>query len=113
MLQTRHRADKENQVHRPPKTPAPGKSIIAKTPFHDENNNVTRTAKKSVVFGQADKHDVFQTPGRPPLLVSLVFVVGGGNGSAATDPRGQGFEYATDAVSVCEADARTRCWRRR
>jgi len=74
MLQTRHRADKENQVHRPPKTPAPGKSIIAKTPFHDENN-VVRTVKKSVVFGQPDRHDVFQTPGKSCLLCGGILIV--------------------------------------
>lgn len=71
MLQTRHRADKENQVHRPPKTPGPGKSIIShKTPFHDENHtqHVRTAVKKSVAFGgsaneDTSKVDMFQTPG--------------------------------------------------
>jgi hypothetical protein len=94
MLQTRHRPDKENQVHRPPKTPGPGKSIIAKTPFHDENHtNVIRTVKKSVAFGQPDKNDVFQTPGNSGAKCC-------GNGSSKTDSRRQRFEYATDTISV-------------
>jgi hypothetical protein len=75
MLQPRHRPDKENQVHRLPKTPGPGKSIISKnplkTPFHDENHTQKfhQTAKKAVVFGQSTnqpdptKLNVFQTPG--------------------------------------------------
>ena len=72
MLQSRHRPDKENQVHRLPKTPGPGKSIISaktpfKTPFHDENQTqkARTTVKKSVAFGESDisKVDVFQTPG--------------------------------------------------
>jgi len=105
MLQTRHRADKENQVHRPPKTPGAGKSIIAKTPFHDENN-VVRTVKKSVVFGQPDRHDVFQTPGKSCLPCRRHI-----DGSAASDSGREGFEYATDSVSVSEADAGAAGWR--
>jgi len=78
LLQSRHRPDKENQVHRPPKTPGPAKSIIhkvpPKTPFNDENHVAPRTGKKSVAFGQSNtkldtsKFDAFQTPG-----ISLVF----------------------------------------
>lgn len=79
MLQPRHRPDKENQVHRLPKTPGPGKSIISKnplkTPFHDENHTQKfhQTGKKSVVFGQSanqpdpSKLNVFQTPGMSRL----------------------------------------------
>jgi hypothetical protein len=70
MLQPRHRPDKENQVHRPPKTPGLGKSVNSKnplkTPFNDGNHNAIRTTvKKSVAFGQLDtsKFDAFQTPG--------------------------------------------------
>jgi hypothetical protein len=75
MLQPRHRPDKENQIHRLPKTPGPGKSIISKnplkTPFHDENHTQKfhQTGKKAVIFGQSasrpdpSKLDVFQTPG--------------------------------------------------
>jgi hypothetical protein len=74
MLQTRHRPDKENVVHRPPKTPGPVKSIVSgknpvKTPFHDKNQAFNNTFKKSVAFGdpqqQSDlsKFDAFQTPG--------------------------------------------------
>src|SRR5579859_8015030 len=74
MLQARHRPDKENQVHRPPKTPGPGKSVLAKnplkTPFHDENSHPLRTTTKKVVgFGQpatqadSSKLNAFQTPG--------------------------------------------------
>lgn len=103
MLQTRHRPDKENQVHRPPKTPGPGKSIIAKTPFHDENHtNVIRTVKKSVVFGQPDKNDVFQTPGMSSLRNC-------GHGSSETDFGRKGLEYATDTVSVRENTGPRRC----
>jgi hypothetical protein len=49
MLQTRHRPDKENVVHRPPKTHGPVKSIISnknpvKTPFHDKNQGFSNTS---------------------------------------------------------------------
>jgi hypothetical protein len=77
MLQTRHRPDKENQVHRPPKTPGPAKSTISrnplKTPFHDDNHaqpHARTTVKKSVAFGQPPKFDAFQTPGYIPFLLS-------------------------------------------
>jgi hypothetical protein len=81
MLQPRHRPDKENQIHRPPKTPGPTKSIIhkvpPKTPFNDENHVAPRTAKKSVVFGQSSttnldtsKFDAFQTPGSHLLFLT-------------------------------------------
>ena len=71
MLQPRHRPDKENQVHRLPKTPGTVKSIISKnplkTPFYDEDHAHARTTiKKSVAFGQSldtSKFDAFQTPG--------------------------------------------------
>jgi hypothetical protein len=73
MLQTRHRPDKENQVHRLPKTPGQVKSIIHKTPFHDESQNVLRTGKKSVNF-DGYKFNAFQTPGKtsPWLRVLMV-----------------------------------------
>jgi hypothetical protein len=103
MLQPRHRSDKENQVHRLPKTPGPGKSIISKnplkTPFHDENHSQKfhQTAKKSVVFGQSTnqpdptKLNVFQTPG---IRFSL-----NTDDSSSTNPGRKGFEYETHTLS--------------
>src|SRR5271169_479954 len=103
MLQPRHRPDKENQIHRLPKTPGPSKSIVSKnplkTPFHEENHTSQlhgrTTTKKSVAFGQSvdtSKFDAFQTPGLhlvPPLSSPFVLMFC----SPTTNSSGKRFEY--------------------
>lgn len=108
MLLPRHRPDKENQVHRLPKTPGPAKSIIhkvpPKTPFNDENYLLPRTGKKSVVFGQSttnldhSKFDAFQTPGTPYFLLRKA------NNSSSTRTWWKGLEYETDSVSCASVN---------